>query len=287
MTGGWHDSPALAPPIREAVAWTRALQERPRRSVAEIALVIDERSTPYVCCPPNQMVQMICQQQLELSRAGAPYEVLLLDDLLAEPPGRHRLLIFPTLFHTDSTKRQRIHRWLEGSSAHALFILGAGIVDETSAAIANIEKLTGIGLRQGAHPRFNLSRSLDAVKGQAASTWGSYYWHAHLPEIADEDADLLGVFVEGEAPSLARRVMSGWTSLYAATPALSGAMLRRLANDAGVHSWIDTEDAVYACSDLVAIHARQAGRKVLTPPGDEVLVDVVRGVEWERSEEGF
>lgn len=63
----------------------------------------------------------------------------------------------------------------------------------------------------------------------------------------------------------AKRVaMNGWTSLFApSTPALSVHLLRKYAQDAGVHFFTDMECPVWAAEDLLMIHTTESGKRTI------------------------
>lgn len=63
----------------------------------------------------------------------------------------------------------------------------------------------------------------------------------------------------------AKRVaMNGWTCLFApSTPALSVHLLRKYAQDAGVHFFTDMECPVWAAEDLLMIHTTESGKRTI------------------------
>ena len=57
---------------------------------------------------------------------------------------------------------------------------------------------------------------------------------------------------------------NGWTSLFApSTPALSVHLLRKYAQDAGVHFFTDMECPVWAAEDLLMIHTTESGKRTI------------------------
>ena len=57
------------------------------------------------------------------------------------------------------------------------------------------------------------------------------------------------------------REMDGWTSVLSPSPELSPAQLRALAADAGVHTYCDAAEPVYASRRLLACHTATGGRR--------------------------
>ena len=84
-----------------------------------------------------------------------------------------------------------------------------------------------------------------------------------LFEVTPENMrELTGIpFGTAEAKRVA---MNGWTSLFApSTPALSVHLLRKYAQDAGVHFFTDMECPVWAAEDLLMFHTTESGRRTI------------------------
>ncbi len=65
---------------------------------------------------------------------------------------------------------------------------------------------------------------------------------------------------------LTTRQMDGWRSVYSPQPNLPANTLRRLAREAGVHIYCDTEEPLYANSRLIALHTLEGGRRTVILP---------------------
>ena len=274
MTSGWYDTPPLSSAVQTMVRITNELADVERKGVAEIAIVIDEESLLHVQCPPNQLVHLINHQCLELSRAGAPFDTILLDDL--ESTDRYRLLLLPTLFHATSEKRDRLHAYLERTGATVVFLLAPGLISEDGTDVQNCRKLTGINIEIPDNRHFNV---VETTNDLPSVTYGSWYWHDRVPHVVDDEATVLGHYAETGLAGLATRAMpEGWTSIYSGAPAVAGRLLRDWARSAGAHIYLDTDDAVFACSTIIAIHARTTGLKTLQVPDASVLHDLINDV---------
>ena len=255
------------------MAIARRSLDFPRHDVAEIALVLDDRSLHHVRGSPTHFLQLASIQCLELSRAGAPFDVILLEDLLEHCP--YRLLLFPTLFHAPGELRARLHATLAAAGATAVWIFApgeAGAADPRAASAA----LTGIRTRCSTRPQHLLAEAaFDGIR----TTWGTREWRC-LPRVIDDPRiEVLGAYAESGEPALAALPMEGWHSIFSGVPALTGLMLRRLATRAGAHLYLDTDDAVLASSTFIALHAREAGTKHLHVPHCRILHDVINHVD--------
>jgi hypothetical protein len=54
-------------------------------------------------------------------------------------------------------------------------------------------------------------------------------------------------------------------------------LLRNVARAAGVHVWLDTEDALYTDGQIVGLHAATEGRKTLRLPGRFRVFNAITG----------
>jgi hypothetical protein len=57
--------------------------------------------------------------------------------------------------------------------------------------------------------------------------------------------------------------MDKWSSVYSSVPVLPADLLRRIATNAGVHLYVESNDLIYATQGFLAIHAGEDGLKRL------------------------
>ena len=62
----------------------------------------------------------------------------------------------------------------------------------------------------------------------------------------DPGARVAGRLLGSGRPGLVVKPMDGWTSIYSAAMHLPPALIRNIVRAAGVHVWIETDDAIYA-----------------------------------------
>lgn len=274
MTSGWYDDPQLEASIRSAVAIVGRAGDFSRESVAEIALVVDEESMPSVTMDPARLVQLINQQCLELSRCGAPFDIVLLRDL--ERLGPRKLLLFPNLFVVDEKKRRALHDRIRAGETTAIFVFAPGMIDDATIDIRNVEKTVGMRLDFPEAPRF--LRAAADIDGRSV-VFGTHFWWGRAPIVADENAEPIARSLEDGAVMAAQKSVDGMRIVYSAAPALPGALLRKIAKDAGCRLMSTTDDAVYADNRFFALHARAAGKKRIRLADDAILFDLLNNVE--------
>jgi hypothetical protein len=108
------------------------------------------------------------------------------------------------------------------------------------------------------------------VGGSQTTVWPSFY-------VDDPAARIAGRLVDNARPGLAVKQVDGWTSVYSSALQLPPGLLRNVARAAGVHVWLDTEDALYTDGQIVGLHAATEGRKTLRLPGQFRVFDAITG----------
>jgi hypothetical protein len=74
-------------------------------------------------------------------------------------------------------------------------------------------------------------------------------------------------------PVIARKTLTGWTSVLASTPPIPSPVLRKLYSDAGVHVYTGGDDNLEANAAWISLHAKTAGTKTVTLPTPGPLYD--------------
>ena len=92
----------------------------------------------------------------------------------------------------------------------------------------------------------------------------------------DPEAIALGTLADGR-PGLVMREHGTWTAVYSSAPLLPASLLRRLAQRAGVHLYVDTEDVVWASRDLLAVSVHQSGPRTIRLPRTVDVSDLYDG----------
>jgi hypothetical protein len=93
----------------------------------------------------------------------------------------------------------------------------------------------------------------------------------------DPAARIAGRLAGSTRAGLVVKKMNGWTSIYSAAMQLPAALMRNIARSAGVHIWMETDDALYADNQFVGVHAATGGTKLLCLPGVRSVFDAVSG----------
>ena len=267
-----------------------------RTPADQMAFVVDEQSLCYMRVGDPLGRFLLLDQMPALHRIGAPVGHYLVTDLprLAE----RKLYLFPTSFAPTAADRRAIDALKR--DGHVLVFLGApGLYRNGQLDEQGMQDLTGIRLRISNEPaalRVHLQaaqRPTDRTATGAAGPnnspltdfadlAGQTYGHDHqtAPIIYADDplATVLGSLGNGKA-GLVVRQYDNWTAVYSAAPLLPANLLRRLAQLAGVHLYIDTEDVVWASHDLVGVSVLEAGKRTIHLPRTARVSDLYEGTD--------
>jgi hypothetical protein len=282
MGDGWFSDPAIMSLFGEMNRLgQQALHDPlPPALAPQIAVLLSERSALRLAGGPlgDFGFQALTGQVAALNRIGAPAALYLLEDIERLPAARMIVL----LNATDLTVSQRhaLER-LRSDGRVIVFIYAAGLGSaEADGAVmeslAAARKLTGQQLRRTSPGSFRITLTDDPlcagllttepVFGMSPQAYGPAL--STSPRYALTGAGrVLGAYADRE-PALTLQAFSDWTSVCSASPGLPPGLLRNLARLAGVHIYSETEDAFCAGRGLVALHAREAGEKTITLPGE-------------------
>jgi hypothetical protein len=269
-------------PFAHSLNWDRS-------SVSQIALVVDHYSLAYMAQGNALSLPLLARQQAELAEVGAPYDVWLLDDLIAGRMPDYKLYVFVNAFFLDARAREVVRNHVGRNGKTALWIFAPGAMDRSMSGRTALE-LTGLSVAfvpktallrvkivDAAHPVVdgvpkNLEYGTTEEAGPvffALPNRGDMLGTIRVPSLGDGEAR--------EWAGLIAREFDGWTSIYSAAPHVPAVLLRAIARSAGVHLYVDPGGAVYANASVVAVHALTAGDKRIRLPHATDVRDALSG----------
>ena len=249
---------------------------------AEVALIFDENSLDRVAA--NSAGLPFLDQHLwgtyqNAARMGAPFDVYLLSDLLAnrEMP-KYKLYVFLNAYSTDPAARKAIRKCLGKRNAVAVWCYAPGVLkdqEEDGFDIHSMEALTGIRLGMQKEEK-TFALTVTDTSSPITRIAGKFKPYTFGPVFSVEDpaARILGT--TGGKPSLAVREFEGWRSVYSLMP-LTEELLQGLCDYAGVHVYSRSFDVFTANRSYLMLHASTAGSKILTLPLPSTVRDVLTG----------
>ncbi len=271
-----YDDPALMQRIAELTANASVSMGLDHSPVDEVAFAVDEKSLCYLKVGDPLGRELLLSQLPDLHRIGTPVGHYLTEDL--SRLSDHKVILLPTSFAPDAAQRRTVDR-LKSDGRILVFGCAAGLyrngaVDEAAAAA-----FSGIRIKLVEQPvplRMRFAGSDPLAAGLPEKTYGSTrpVTPVCLPD--DPEASVLAVLEDGR-PALVVKRFPDWTAVYSAVPTLPGALLRRIAGEAGVHLYIETPDVVWACKDMLAVSVHQPGKRTIRLPAARTIRDLYGG----------
>jgi hypothetical protein len=290
MSGGWFSDPQILAAMGEARQI--AQQSLPGRKPfsAEIGVFVDPTSFYYMR-PTDTNAMLDLHQVVTMPQSGAPWDFLLLDDIGDPRVPDYKLYVFLNAFYVEPARRAAIQAKLAHNHATALFLYAPGYLGPQGESLAGIEQLIGIRVARDdgpGWPQIRLEPGDPLAKGLAVDKPLGNRRTAVSPVFYADDpgARVAGRLVDSRRPGLAVKQAAGWTSIYSSAMPLAQGLMRNIARSAGVHVWLDTDDALYTDGQWAGIHAATDGVKTLHLPGKYRVTDARRGkVLAERAEQ--
>jgi len=281
-----YDDPALMRRIAELTRNATETVTLDRSPVDEVALVVDEKSLCYLRVGDALGRELLLGQLPALHRIGAPVGHYLVTDL--SRLRRHKLLIIPTSFAPTAADRKALDA-LKADGRILVFVYAPGLYRDGHIDEKAMADFTSIRLKLATAPtalRVTLGGTHPLTKGLTGTGYGTKRTVAPVCFADDPKATVIGTLPDGR-PGLVVKKHKGWTAIHSAAPLLPTALLRRIAEAAGVHIAIDTPDVVWASRDLLAVCVDKPGKRTIRLPRKATVRDLYMGAQMAANADRF
>lgn len=260
-----------------------------------VALVIDEESRFWQRRDSDLNRLLLRDTASSIMQTGVPCEFVLLEDVLAERVKPASVYVFLNAFRLLPAERERLHTLLDRFNATAVWLYAPGYLDGREGSAANVTATTRIQVRQFDEParagsllRITPSDwTVDEVAFGEPNEWNPLLY------IDDPQADILAVYADSEAPSVALAAFEeGWTSILVAEPALPATVLYVLLELLDQHLYVEyTEatagDVVIMGPNFAGFHAATHGEKTFRLPWPCDIRDGLNGQNLWQQRQSF
>ena len=276
MEGGWFDAPEAMTMITKLNAIGTNSIHFDRGSVAEVAVVVDEKSLLYLGMGSDLYNSLILEQPLEFGRMGTSADWIMADDI--GKSSQYKMYVMLNLIHVTDEVKAAIGKLQNGGAKSIVWVYAPGLMSD-KADVANCENLTGIRLKM-LRDKSPLQIEIND-KGHEmfpvlykGFQYGTPYKIGPVLVADDPSAQILGMLYGYDLPGLVYKEIKGVQTYYTASTKLSHQLLRAIAGKAGVHIYNDTDDGTYVNKSFISVHAIRNGRHTLTFPAPVNLYDV-------------
>lgn len=289
MTGGWYEDDELRAELSSLKRLQQAVSEKQSYSISEAAVFIDLESNAYV--PGHKNYPMNEFQIREMNLAGFPWDMYITSDLLDESFdfNRYKLYIFPNLFYADERIVGEINR-LRSMGKCILFMHMPGYVSK------NMTDVTGLRLK-----KCDFKGALSQLENSDETidfTYEIVPWKAQMGEkctcnefppifYIDEECEAVSRYVKNDRPSIGIKYReNGGFDAYSAIAPLYGEMISNIAARAGVFSYINPGNVIYANNRIVCIYSKNGGYVNLKWKEKVILKEFFSNEEYETDSDG-
>ncbi len=313
--GQWYNDPKIYEAVKEFNPIMKLSSRFPRQSTAEVAVVLDDLSLScgiefnYRRRPASAPDSFYFNRSLEWHRLGTPYDLWLLNDLLDSPKlKQYKAVVLPAQVTLSTQQRKLITGRLARDGRTLIWMYAPGVFSASGSHLnysAANSGITGFKLTEEKGLRkLNIKLLPEALKawgmpenyGEAgyfrSTIYGGFFCfnaRKHSPKGPEtlparfavtpgKDVEIWGHYADGKSIAAARRKFPEYTSVFWGSTALDNGVLRGILRQAGVHLYTDKPAVVYANSNFVMVHSREAGSYHLTLPAKaETVTDIVSG----------
>ncbi|OGV35181.1 MAG: hypothetical protein A2020_11615 [Lentisphaerae bacterium GWF2_45_14] len=245
-------------------------------SVAQIAIIFDEKSLLYIASPKNNFLDLQTWHAYEeATRCGAPYDFYLLEDIKNSAMPDYKLYVFLNAYYTDDATREAIAQKVRKNNSVAVWCFAPGFVSPSGLGTETMYQLTGIKLKE---ERVEKTISLEITdkahpitkfaKKSNPCTFGPLFY------AEDNNAKTLGT-ADGK-PIFVIKEFKEWKSVYSLMP-LTAELLTGLCNYAGVHAYSQSGDILTANKSYIMLHTSTSGNKTITLPCKQDVKEAFSG----------
>ena len=196
----------------------------------------------------------------------------------------YKLYVFLNAFYVDAARREAIHAKLKRNGATALFVYAPGYLGPEGASLEGMRALTGIRIAKEeaeGRPQVLLEAGDPLARGLAARHAASVRQATHrlaaVLRRRSRRPDRRPAGRQPRGPGWSSRQMDGWTSIYSAAMQLPAGLMRNIARAAGVHIWLETDDALYTDGQFVGRPCGHRRREALRLPTRATVFDALSG----------
>lgn len=276
--GGGFGEPSLGAALARLRQISQALAETQTWSPAQVAFIMDGASCLYQAAGSSLLQQILYRSRLDFwNRAGITWDSYELHDFLeGAVPSSYQALVFLNTWRLTGAQRGRLRERVDAAPAKlVVWCVAPGYQTERELSLDAVRELT----------RFEVQRE-DAI---CDSTILFRDQLLAFNAFAKDTHEFNCASAFHVVPGQGEQVLATWDSLalpavvrrgrevYWAAPILHSKLLREVCRDAGLHIYIETDDAMRSRSSFTAVTARSAGAKVLIAPAEVCWCDVYSG----------
>ncbi|SHF77574.1 Beta-galactosidase [Mariniphaga anaerophila] len=273
LWGGWYDHERILKFFSEAQKVADESIHKSGDSLAEVCVIVDEKSIPYFAPLKRQRVSNIPwlnYQKAQIDKIGTPYDIYLLEDLKNLDISGYKMMIFFNSFVLSSQDRDLISRKCMSGGRTLLWLYAPGLIGD-KISVDNVSSLVGMQLgyedkKEASDIIIDLPTGKLKYKGSAASPF-IYIKSGGASNIYGHTNDGFAIFGENR--------MKDYSNILACYPTLPWQAIQHFALEAGVNIYNNNGDVLYCNQSYLSIKASSPGKKIISLPFQASLIELM------------
>lgn len=271
MFDGWFRSPGMMGAIHHMIEIDKRLMDVERRSVAQVAVFCEGGDSLYHVRKTSPIAST-CLGGIRrtLAEMGAPYDLYSIGDLAEIDADRYAFYIFVDAYCIAPETKKQIEEKCRKEGKTILWLYAPDYATKETYDVQRISAITGMQVTKTQETPGKL-------------VWnGQTGWETTAPyfTITDPDATAYARFENGDV-AVAGKLVDGVRSIYAATYALPGDLLRKLVKDSGIFLYSeDSRVYTYANRAFVGVYNATDSEAMVRVPEDGVYEDMLTGERY-------
>jgi len=259
----------------------------------EIAFIYDEESV-HMVAPKTTHDTIEYMRNYEIARIGAGVDIYYHNDMSNPDMPDYKLYVFFNTYCLTDKEREAIRKKLAKNHATALFMYASGVINpdaDERFSEKNMTELLGMNIKMDKEvrtPLFRVTADHPVTDGmdkgrsygdldrhikhsvihvadwQIGNYERSYLCPYFYPE--DDEATVIGSFRETGLPALTLKEQADYNVIHCGVKVVRAEVIRSIAEYAGCHIYMDSDDVLYQNKNFVVIHASASGKKTVKLP---------------------
>ena len=274
LDAGWFDHPDFWKAVGGYAQQYLSAIEDAEPVAYDVAVVLDEKGMSLAGHAPITGNELLGGIRQSFYRAGLSFQFYHLDDVLEGRLNGEKLLFFLDPWRLTAQECSALAGIVQKDGITSVWMGGA-----MDTPLEAFQTLTGMTYEVAEGALLNNRIRLEGENGAKINGSGTNRLYA----VTSADATVLGRYLDaqGNDTAVAGVDRGTWKSVFYGGISHNVAAVRAIAAYAGVHTYLDTQDVVYANSRMVVVMATEAGTKTIRLPEARTVYDPLHDRRYE------
>lgn len=267
LWGGWYDHEKIQSQFKEMQKIGDESIHLPRESVAEVCVLVSEKSLLHVAASTRKNT-WVGSQMHHLGKIGTPYDIFLIDDLKTLDSSKYKLFIFLNAIFLDQETRLTVQEKCAKNECTLMWMYAPGLINE-NISVDQVSSLVNMEIKLlDKNPETEIKISFkDQISTYKSAEISPFVFISSGADTAIGQTEH-GYVVLGEKKE------KNYTTILCCAPPVPWSFIQYAAMKAGVHIYSTEGNVVYANQSYLSVSSLTPGRKKISLPGDCQLVEL-------------